>query len=139
MDQLATASERRDVTCLQAAEAGRRSASASTWSTCCSLLSSTLFNGMQYNELHEGTSAELRASAQTVEADAKAPKRWILNAFEMASPTHHNPGLWKHPDDRSGSDYNSIEYWTGLAQLCERGKFNGIFSESPSARDSIPA
>lgn len=50
----------------------------------------------------------------------------ILNAFEMACSGHQNPGQWKHPKDRS-RNYNTIQYWTDLAKLLEKGKFNAIF------------
>lgn len=53
-------------------------------------------------------------------------KPLILNAFDMACLGLQLPGLWKHPDDQSRR-YNTIEYWTNLAQLLERGKFTGLF------------
>jgi alkanesulfonate monooxygenase SsuD/methylene tetrahydromethanopterin reductase-like flavin-dependent oxidoreductase (luciferase family) len=34
--------------------------------------------------------------------------------------------MWTHPHDHS-TEYNTIEYWQGLARLAERGKFDGIF------------
>jgi FMN-dependent oxidoreductase (nitrilotriacetate monooxygenase family) len=49
-----------------------------------------------------------------------------LNAFDMASVGHQSPGLWTHPDDHADS-YNTLEYWTGLAQILERGKFDALF------------
>ncbi|KAG7193834.1 uncharacterized protein KQ657_000532 [Scheffersomyces spartinae] len=36
------------------------------------------------------------------------------------------PGLWKHPDDKSPT-FNTVEYWTNLAKLLEKGKFNALF------------
>ncbi len=36
------------------------------------------------------------------------------------------PGLWKHPDDQSWR-YKDLEYWTELAKLLERGRFDGLF------------
>ncbi|OLV78583.1 5,10-methylene tetrahydromethanopterin reductase, partial [Acinetobacter baumannii] len=36
------------------------------------------------------------------------------------------PGLWRHPQDRS-VEYKDLEYWTDLAQILERGFFDGIF------------
>ncbi|CAN3375807.1 hypothetical protein DIURU_003908 [Diutina rugosa] len=53
-------------------------------------------------------------------------KPLILNAFEIGASGLQAPGLWTHPDDHS-RDYNKIEYWTNLAQLLEKGKFNGLF------------
>ncbi|WP_166996869.1 LLM class flavin-dependent oxidoreductase [Paramicrobacterium fandaimingii] len=49
-----------------------------------------------------------------------------FNAFDMNCVAHQSSGLWRHPDDRS-REYNTIEYWTHLAQLLERGKFDGLF------------
>ncbi|HAV3464329.1 TPA: LLM class flavin-dependent oxidoreductase, partial [Acinetobacter baumannii] len=39
---------------------------------------------------------------------------------------HQSPGLWRHPQDRS-VEYKDLEYWTDLAQILERGFFDGIF------------
>ncbi|EEY77865.1 FMN-dependent oxidoreductase, nitrilotriacetate monooxygenase family [Acinetobacter calcoaceticus RUH2202] len=39
---------------------------------------------------------------------------------------HQSPGLWQHPQDRS-VEYKDLEYWTDLAQILERGFFDGIF------------
>ena len=49
-----------------------------------------------------------------------------LNAFAINGVGHQIPGLWRHPDDRS-RDYTSLEHWTSLARLLERGHFDGIF------------
>src|SRR5277367_130153 len=49
-----------------------------------------------------------------------------LNAFEMACVGHQSPGLWTHPRDRSG-EYHRLSYWTDLARILERGKFDGLF------------
>jgi long-chain alkane monooxygenase len=49
-----------------------------------------------------------------------------LNAFDMNCVGHIQHGMWTHPRDRS-VEYNTIEYWQDLAQLAERGKFDGIF------------
>lgn len=54
------------------------------------------------------------------------PKQIRFNAFDMNCVAHQSSGLWKHPDDRSAT-YNTLEYWTELAKLLERGKFDGIF------------
>jgi len=53
-------------------------------------------------------------------------KKILLNAFNMNCVGHINHGLWTHPRDRS-SDYNTLSYWTDLAKLLERGKFDGLF------------
>jgi FMN-dependent oxidoreductase (nitrilotriacetate monooxygenase family) len=53
-------------------------------------------------------------------------KHILLNAFNMNCVGHINHGLWTHPQDRS-SEYNTLEYWTELAQILERGLFDGLF------------
>lgn len=55
-----------------------------------------------------------------------AAKQLILNAFNMNCVGHINHGLWTHPRDRS-IEFNSLSYWTELAQLLERGLFDGLF------------
>jgi FMN-dependent oxidoreductase (nitrilotriacetate monooxygenase family) len=55
-----------------------------------------------------------------------APKRILLNAFDMAVTGHLAPGVWTHPDDQAHR-YKDLEYWTELAKLLERGKFDGLF------------
>jgi FMN-dependent oxidoreductase (nitrilotriacetate monooxygenase family) len=54
------------------------------------------------------------------------PKQIRLNAFDMSCIGHQSPGLWTHPDDRADS-YNTLEYWTDLARILERGKFDALF------------
>ena len=49
-----------------------------------------------------------------------------LNAFDMNCVGHQSPGLWAHPRDRSWQ-YKDLEYWTDLARILERGKFDGLF------------
>ncbi|MEK3916348.1 LLM class flavin-dependent oxidoreductase [Paenibacillus sp. FSL H7-0331] len=53
-------------------------------------------------------------------------KRIGLNFIEKNCPTVDNIGLWTHPDSRA-SDYKELSYWTELAQLLERGRFDAIF------------
>lgn len=56
-----------------------------------------------------------------------AGKREILfNAFDMNCVAHQSPGLWRHPDDHA-REYNTLGYWTGLAQTLEKGLFDGLF------------
>ncbi|SFX94644.1 MULTISPECIES: LLM class flavin-dependent oxidoreductase [unclassified Pseudomonas] len=57
---------------------------------------------------------------------AQGKKKILLNAFNMNCIGHINHGLWTHPQDTS-TQYNTLEYWTGLAQLLERGLFDGLF------------
>lgn len=49
-----------------------------------------------------------------------------LNAFIMNTVGHVAPGLWTHPRDHT-ADYRRLTYWTELAQLLERGLFDGMF------------
>lgn len=53
-------------------------------------------------------------------------KQIRFNAFEMNCVAHQSPGLWRHPLDRS-TEYKDLEYWTDLAKILERGKFDGVF------------
>lgn len=53
-------------------------------------------------------------------------KKILINAFNMNCIGHINHGLWTHPRDNSTS-FNTLEYWTELAQLLERGLFDGLF------------
>ena len=56
-----------------------------------------------------------------------APKKsLLLNAFVEMCSGHQSPGLWRHPEDTS-TRFNDIDHWTSLAQLCEAGKFHGMF------------
>ncbi len=57
---------------------------------------------------------------------AAGKKKILLNAFNMNCIGHINHGLWTHPQDTS-TQFNTIEYWTALAQLLERGLFDGLF------------
>ena len=53
-------------------------------------------------------------------------KQIRLNAFDMNCVGHQSPGLWAHPLDRS-DEYNTLKYWTDVAQILERGLFDAIF------------
>ncbi|MFF0500667.1 LLM class flavin-dependent oxidoreductase [Nocardia aobensis] len=53
-------------------------------------------------------------------------RRIRFNAFDMNCVAHQSPGLWRHPDDQSHR-YKELSYWTELAKLLERGRFDGIF------------
>src|SRR6185437_7083384 len=53
-------------------------------------------------------------------------KQIRLNAFDMCCVGHHSPGLWAYPGDRADT-YNTLEYWTDLARILERGKFDALF------------
>ena len=53
-------------------------------------------------------------------------QRIILNAFDMTCVTHQSAGTWRHPDSQAYR-YNDLEYWTDLARLLERGRFDSLF------------
>lgn len=53
-------------------------------------------------------------------------KRIFLNAFDMNTPGHQSPGLWRHPDDQSHR-YKDSAYWTELAKTLENGRFDAVF------------
>ncbi|GLW10915.1 N5,N10-methylene tetrahydromethanopterin reductase [Microtetraspora sp. NBRC 13810] len=49
-----------------------------------------------------------------------------FNLFEMNTVGHIQHGLWTHPANQRHR-YTDLEYWTGLAQLLERGLFDAVF------------
>ncbi|MBV6289207.1 LLM class flavin-dependent oxidoreductase [Pseudomonas aegrilactucae] len=49
-----------------------------------------------------------------------------FNAFSMNAATHQSPGLWRHPRNTS-VNFNRLSYWTELARLLERGRFDALF------------
>src|SRR5579864_915839 len=53
-------------------------------------------------------------------------KRIYFNAFHMNCVVHQSPGLWVHPEDQMHR-YKDLSAWVELAQLLERGKFDGLF------------
>ncbi|RFA23604.1 LLM class flavin-dependent oxidoreductase [Subtercola boreus] len=53
-------------------------------------------------------------------------KQIRFNAFDMNCVAHQSSGMWRHPDDQSFR-YKELSYWTELAKLLERGRFDGIF------------
>lgn len=50
----------------------------------------------------------------------------IFNLFLMNCPSHIFHGSWRHPDSRS-LEHTSLELWTDLARLAEKGGMDGIF------------
>lgn len=52
--------------------------------------------------------------------------RILVNAFDMNTPTHLVSGTWRHPESHAWR-YKDLRYWTDLAQLLERGLFDGLF------------
>ncbi|GAB3618612.1 LLM class flavin-dependent oxidoreductase [Okibacterium endophyticum] len=54
------------------------------------------------------------------------PRHIRFNAFDMNCVAHQSPGMWRHPKDQSHR-YRELGYWTELAKLLERGKFDALF------------
>lgn len=54
-----------------------------------------------------------------------AKKEIRLNALDMMC-MGCTPGIWKHARDESHG-YNTIAYWTKLARILEKGKFDSLF------------
>ena len=58
-----------------------------------------------------------------------------VNGFAIHSPVHLSPGMWRHPRDRS-LEFSTLEYWTDVAKILERGKFDALFiADSISIHD----
>jgi long-chain alkane monooxygenase len=55
-----------------------------------------------------------------------ASRQIRVNAFDMNCPTHLVAGTWRAPGSQAPR-YKDLAYWTELAQICERGLFDGIF------------
>ena len=55
-----------------------------------------------------------------------APKRIILNAFDMTCVSHQAAGTWRHPDSQAWR-YKELGYWTELARTLEKGRFDALF------------
>ncbi|HVX77538.1 MAG TPA: LLM class flavin-dependent oxidoreductase [Bradyrhizobium sp.] len=53
-------------------------------------------------------------------------KEILLNSFDTCAITHHAPGLWRHPQDRS-HEFAQLDYWMDYARTLERGLFDGLF------------
>lgn len=49
-----------------------------------------------------------------------------VNAFNMNCVGHIHHGMWSHPQDCS-THYHTLNYWTGIAKILEKGLFDGIF------------
>lgn len=50
-----------------------------------------------------------------------------LFAFLMNTPINHMSVSWSRPEDRRLSGLRSYDYWTELASVLEKGKFDGVF------------
>ncbi len=50
----------------------------------------------------------------------------LLNAFDMMTPVHQSPGLWRHPESRV-DEFTQLSFWTDLATTLEDGGFSSLF------------
>lgn len=55
-----------------------------------------------------------------------APTPFILSAFDMVTPVHQSPGLWRHPESRA-HEFDRLSFWTDLARTVEEGGFTAVF------------
>ena len=56
-------------------------------------------------------------------------KKFHLGLYTMLPVTHHSMVTWKHPRNLEGGwRFDRPEVWQHLAQVCERGKFDFVFS-----------
>ncbi|WP_225348879.1 LLM class flavin-dependent oxidoreductase [Micrococcus luteus] len=54
------------------------------------------------------------------------PAPFILSAFDMVTPVHQSPGLWRHPESRA-HQFDRLSFWTDLARTVEEGGFTAVF------------
>jgi len=52
--------------------------------------------------------------------------RMIFNAFNMFTASHHDQGMWAWPGSRQ-LEATSLDYWTDIARLLERARFDTVF------------
>lgn len=62
----------------------------------------------------------------TPQPEAQSAQPFLLSAFEMMTPVHQSPGLWRHPDSRI-AEFDRLSYWTDLARTVEEGGFTALF------------
>lgn len=73
------------------------------------------------------SSEENNGTSKRTKTEQHKKKELIINAFLMGSAGNQTIGNWRHPKDKSTELYQNPEYWTDLAKLLERGKFNTVF------------
>lgn len=56
----------------------------------------------------------------------RAATPFRLCAFDMMTPVHQSPGLWRHPESRI-AEFDRLSYWTDLARTVEEGGFSALF------------
>ncbi|KAJ9353460.1 xenobiotic compound monooxygenase, DszA family [Paecilomyces variotii] len=71
--------------------------------------------------------ADSSRSAPATDAGSPGEKKeFILNAFEMNTPGHLAPGLWRHPRNKT-DQYKKLSFWTDLARLLDNAGFHAMF------------
>jgi long-chain alkane monooxygenase len=54
------------------------------------------------------------------------PKQINVSLLEMATVSHNNYGLWRHPSNEKWR-YRDARFWVELAKVCEAAKLDAIF------------
>jgi len=54
-------------------------------------------------------------------------KKAHLLGFIQNGVNSHATGMWRHPKDKVGWHFASIEYWQHMARTMERGLFDAVF------------
>jgi len=66
------------------------------------------------------------ATTRSTQAADREGTGFQLCAFDMMTPVHQSPGLWRHPDSRI-AEFDRLSYWTDLARTVEEGGFSALF------------
>ncbi|TFI23604.1 5,10-methylene tetrahydromethanopterin reductase, partial [Micrococcus endophyticus] len=72
------------------------------------------------------TAPDGAAAPDVAPAPDGASTPFLLSAFEMMTPVHQSPGLWRHPESRI-AEFDRLAYWTRLARTVEDGGFSALF------------
>jgi long-chain alkane monooxygenase len=65
-------------------------------------------------------------------------RRLLLNAFTEGTPSHNTHGSWRTPEAVAERSIYTMESWTELAQIAERGCFDTVmFADATMLADSI--
>ena len=72
------------------------------------------------------TAPDGAAAPDAAPAPHGASTPFLLSAFEMMTPVHQSPGLWRHPESRI-AEFDRLAYWTRLARTVEDGGFSALF------------
>lgn len=90
---------------------------------------------------NSGALACLRKGIRTMTSPTPNTSRdryMVLNAFTMATVSHLNYGLWRHPADQTHR-YKDVDYWVDLAKLLDREGLTACSSQMPWDRSMFMA